>query len=61
MQQTAITPGESDQNDGDFDDTELELCCTAREALGYLPFANLDLARVAMEYAQIRAGMVRQG
>jgi hypothetical protein len=59
MQQAAIGPETYDHNDeADFDDVEWELCCSAREAsFGYLPFANLDLTRAAMEYAQIRAGM----
>jgi len=63
MQQTAIGPETSGQNDdAEFDDIEWELCCSAREAsVGSLPFANLDLTRAAMEYAQIRAGMARRG
>lgn len=63
MQQTVIAPEKSEQDDDtEFDDIEWELCCSAREAsLGFGPFANLDLTRAAMEYAQIPAGMARRG
>jgi len=51
MQQTAIRPDTSDQDeDTEFDDLEWELCCSAREAsLGFVPFANLDFATLATE------------
>jgi len=63
MQQTVIAPEKSEQNDDtEFDDIEWELCCSAREAsLGFVPFANLDLTRAAMEYAQIRREWPRRG
>lgn len=59
MQQTAIGPERSDHDDDtEFDDIEWELRCSAREAsFGFVPFANLDLARAALEWSQIRAGM----
>ncbi len=63
MQQTTIGPDKPDQNDDtEFDNVEWELLCLAREAsVGCASFANLDLTRAAMEYTQIRAGMVRRG
>jgi hypothetical protein len=43
-------------------DIESELCGSAREAcVAYFPFMNLDLTRVAMEYAQFRDGVARRG
>ncbi len=49
-------------SDAEFDDIECELSCSAREAgVGFAPFTNLDFTRVAMEYAQIRAGKVKEG
>ena len=63
MQQMATGPEQSDQDDDtEFDDIELEMWCSAREAsLGFVSFANLDLTRAALEWAQIRAGMVCRG
>jgi len=57
MQLTVVHPDTSDQDhDSDFDDIEWELCCSAREAsLGFVPFANLDFAKVVMELSRKRA------
>jgi hypothetical protein len=51
MQQTVIGTDESGQNEGTaFDDSEWELCCSAREAsFGFIPFANLDFTRLVKE------------
>ncbi len=41
----------------DDDDIEWELACSAREVSGaFVPFANLDLMKTALKYAEIRAG-----
>lgn len=63
MPGTIIPPERSGQDeDTDFDDIESELYSSAREAcVAYLPFMNLDLTRVAMDYAQVRDGLVRRG
>jgi len=63
MTDTIIGPERSGQDqDTDFDDIESELYSSTREAcVASLPFMNLDLTRVAMEYAQLRDGLVRRG
>lgn len=62
MHQPVIGPGQSGQNDDtDSDDIEWELCCSAREAsVGYVPFANLDFSRAAMEVCQRRMEELRR-
>jgi hypothetical protein len=62
MQKTMSRAEESGQlSDAEFDDIECELSCSAREAgVGFAPFTNLDFMRAAMEYAQIRAGKVKE-
>jgi hypothetical protein len=56
MHQSVIGPGESGQYEhAESDDIEWELCCSAREAsVGYVPFANLDFTRAAMEMGRTR-------